>query len=167
MSVTVDVAVPAGRIPLSRAAVRDTVRSVLRAEGVRNAVLSVAFVGDRAMAAHNRHYLGRRGTTDVIAFALESPVAPDGAASRTGRGSTAPESAGVVLGDIYIAPAVARRNARRFGSTVREELVRLVIHGTLHVLGHDHPEGEHRTRSPMWQRQEALVARMARGPRRR
>jgi ssRNA-specific RNase YbeY (16S rRNA maturation enzyme) len=39
--------------------------------------------------------------------------------------------------------------------------VRLVVHGTLHVLGYDHPDGDHRTRSPMWQRQERYVKRFA------
>jgi probable rRNA maturation factor len=41
---------------------------------------------------------------------------------------------------------------------VREEIARLVVHGTLHVLGYDHPEDESRTASPMWRRQERLLA---------
>ncbi len=40
---------------------------------------------------------------------------------------------------------------------LREELIRLVVHGTLHALGRTHPEGEGRTRSPMWRRQERYV----------
>jgi probable rRNA maturation factor len=40
----------------------------------------------------------------------------------------------------------------------REEIARLVVHGTLHVAGHDHPDGESRTRSPMWKRQERILA---------
>ena len=64
----------------------------------------------------------------------------------------------LVVGDIYIAPEVARANAIRFGRRVREELARLVIHGTLHVLGHDHPDGTDRTISPMWRRQERLLS---------
>jgi len=63
-----------------------------------------------------------------------------------------------VIGDIYIAPDVARANATRFGRGVREEFARLVVHGTLHVLGHDHPDGTERTASPMWRRQERLLA---------
>ena len=64
-------------------------------------------------------------------------------------------------------PAVARANARRLGVGIREELVRLVVHGVLHALGHDHPEGEARFRSPMWLRQEALVKRAMRRAARR
>ena len=42
---------------------------------------------------------------------------------------------------------------------MREELLRLVVHGVLHVLGYDHPDGESRERSAMWRRQETLVQR--------
>ena len=44
---------------------------------------------------------------------------------------------------------------------VRRELARLVVHGVLHVLGYDHPEDDDRERSPMWRRQEKIVARLA------
>ncbi|HEU4643765.1 MAG TPA: rRNA maturation RNase YbeY [Gemmatimonadaceae bacterium] len=145
MSVTVDVTVADGRIPLARARVAELAGGVLRAEGVRNALLSITFVSDRAIAAMNASHLGHRGPTDVISFGF----APAGA--------HAP-----VVGDVYIAPAVARENARRHGVGVREELARLVVHGTLHVLGHDHPEGDARTSSPMWRRQERLLARLLR-----
>jgi probable rRNA maturation factor len=43
---------------------------------------------------------------------------------------------------------------------VREELARLVVHGTLHVLGYEHPEVDARTKSPMWKRQERVLARV-------
>lgn len=142
MSIQVAVANPGARLPLARRRVAAIAALVLRAERTRHARLSIAFVSERAMAALNRRYLGRRGATDVIAFAF------------TPAGARAP-----LAGDIYIAPAVARRQARRHGRTVREELGRLVIHGTLHVLGHDHPDGEERTASPMWRRQERLLAR--------
>ena len=68
---------------------------------------------------------------------------------------------GALGGDVYVAPEVARENARRHGAGVREEVARLVVHGVLHVLGNDHPDGEARTTSPMWRRQEALLARLA------
>jgi probable rRNA maturation factor len=71
-------------------------------------------------------------------------------------------STGPVVGDVYIAPDVARASARENGISVREELARLVVHGTLHVLGYDHPEDDTRTRSAMWKRQERLVARLVR-----
>jgi probable rRNA maturation factor len=62
------------------------------------------------------------------------------------------------IGDIYICPDVARVNAKRNRVPVSEELARLVVHGTLHVAGHDHPDDESRTKSSMWKRQERILA---------
>jgi rRNA maturation RNase YbeY len=140
MSVAVDVATEGVRIPIARARVATLAEGVLRREGVRDAMLSIAFVTDRRISALNRTHLGHAGPTDVISFGF-APV----------------DSDRVVVGDVYIAPGVARRNARAHGSGVREELSRLVVHGVLHVLGHDHPDGEPRYASPMWRRQEQLL----------
>ena len=129
------------RCALSPVAAADLARRALRAEGVRHAVVSVTFVGRRRIRALNRTYLSHDRETDVIAFAL-------------------PGVGGVVVGDIYCATDAAARAARRYGVAVREELRRLVVHGVLHVLGHDHPEGDGRTRSAMWRRQEALLRRL-------
>lgn len=139
--IEVHVAAETGRVALGRERAASVARAVLRAEGARRAALSIAFVSNRRMAALNRRHLGHAGPTDVISFAL------------------APAVRGEVQGDIYIAPEVARENALEHGVPVREELARLVVHGTLHVLGHEHPEGPARERSPMWRRQEALLRR--------
>ena len=122
----------------------DAARVALRAENVRHALVSVTLVGAQRIAAINASHLGHRGPTDVISFGFSR------------------ERGGPVVADIYIAPAVARENARRLGVGIREELVRLVVHGVLHALGHDHPDGDARLRSPMWRRQEALVRRAMR-----
>lgn len=140
----VSVAAEGVRSPLSASRIANVVRMALRAERVPDAAISVALVSTERISSLNAEHFGRRGPTDVISFGL----APDPAAS--------------VAGDIYIAPEVARANARAEGRGVREEVVRLVVHGVLHVLGHDHPEGDGRERSPMWQRQERLVAQAAR-----
>ena len=142
MSIAVEVSVRGGRLPLARRDAAALAAAVLRAEGVREAQLSLAFVPTRAIAALNRRHLRHAGATDVIAFAF-APV----------------RARGPLVGDIYIAPDVARAQARRLGVPVREELARLVVHGTLHVTGHDHPAGAARTRSRMWRRQEALLKR--------
>jgi rRNA maturation RNase YbeY len=140
MTLAVDVALEGVRIPVARVRVAALAKGVLRRERVRDALLSIAFVTDRRIASLNRAHLGHTGPTDVISFGF----APVGAGA-------------AVVGDVYIAPGVARRNAAEHGGAVREELMRLVVHGVLHVLGHDHPEGESRYASPMWQRQEGLL----------
>ena len=147
MSLAVAVAADGVRIPLTRERVADVARLVLRAEKVRDAMLSIAFVTPRAIAALNFEHLGHAAPTDVISFAFAPTAGVQG-----------------TVGDVYICPEVAAENARERGAALREELTRLVVHGTLHVLGHDHPEDEDRTDSDMWRRQERLVARALAGP---
>jgi probable rRNA maturation factor len=138
----VHVAVDGIAAPLSRPKAQRVVENVLRAERVPRALVSVAFVSNRGIAALNRSHLGVAGSTDVISFGFDRA------------NKRAP-----VVGDIYIAPEVAKENARLSGVSAREEIVRLLVHGTLHVLGYDHPEDGGRERSAMWKRQEQLVRR--------
>lgn len=145
MSLDVDVASHGVRSPLSRQAIIDAARATLRGERVRNALVSVTLLDRRSMAKMNRRHLGHAGATDVISFAFDRPSRTD-----------------PVIGDIYIAPEVGRENALARGTPVREELTRLVVHGTLHVLGYDHPTGDARERSPMWTRQERIVRALTR-----
>jgi rRNA maturation RNase YbeY len=147
MTLVVDVQTTGIRIPLSRARVAEIASAVLVAERVQRAFLSITFVSAAAMAGLNRRHLRHRGATDVIAF---------GFARATGAAREP------VVGDIYIAPAIARRHARELERPVREEIARLVVHGTLHVLGYDHPNGADRSTSPMWRRQELLLGRALR-----
>jgi probable rRNA maturation factor len=126
---------PAG---LPAAHVRRIARGVLAREG-QTVDLSVTFLGLAAMRRMNHQYKRHDRPTDVLAFALPQPE-------------------GRLAGDIYVCPGVAVREARVRGVTRAEELARLIIHGILHVLGHDHPDGAGREHSPMWARQEALVA---------
>jgi probable rRNA maturation factor len=139
----IDISSSVRRLTVSRARVREAAVAALNAERVRNAMLSITFVGRAAMSEMNYRYLRHRGPTDVISFGL----------GRTGK-------RGAVIGDIYICPEVARYNAKRQGIPIGEEVLRLVVHGTLHVLGHDHPVGVSRMTSPMWQRQERILARV-------
>lgn len=116
----------------------ETIVTAVLADDARDVTASVTFLGLTAMAALHEAHKQRSGPTDVLSFSLPQPD-------------------GSILGDIYICPGVAAREARRRGITRREELVRLVVHGVLHVVGHDHPEGPGRETSEMWLRQEALV----------
>jgi probable rRNA maturation factor len=129
------------RLPLSRSLVRRVVQSVLRAER-REALISVTFLGRDSMRRLNADHKGHDRPTDVLAFPLADP-------------------AGWTIGDVYICPWVARREASARGIPQRQELIRLVIHGTLHALGRSHPEGPERTRSAMWRRQEKYVEALA------
>ncbi len=121
---------------------RRVVTAVLDGEGAGPAAVSVTFVRGPGMRLLNQRAFGRNATTDVIAF----PLPHDNC----------------VTGDIYVCPDVARVSARELGVPEREELVRLVVHGTLHILGYNHPESAQRIRSGMWKRQERYVRQLAR-----
>ncbi|MBI4521229.1 MAG: rRNA maturation RNase YbeY [Gemmatimonadetes bacterium] len=124
--------------PVPEALIRRAVVRLLRAERHKDAEVSVTLVDDREISTLNRRYLKRRGATDVIAFALHESGAP-------------------VLGDVYIGYAQAQRQAAELGVPLPEELVRLALHGALHVLGYDHPPGAAPGEAEMERRQEALV----------
>jgi len=122
-------------------------RQVLAWERARNTRVELTFLRPEAMRRLNRRATGRRGLTDVIAFALPQPD-------------------GTVVGDVYMCPGPADRlvksrgRGKGDGGRVDEELVRLAVHGTLHVLGYDHPDGPGRTRCNMWRKQEGYVRRL-------
>lgn len=129
------------RLPLSRTLVRRIVEAVLRAER-REALISITFVGRDTMRRLNAEHKQHDYPTDVLTFSMADP-------------------SGRLAGDVYICPWVARREARARAIPLREELIRLIVHGTLHALGRDHPEGSARTRSAMWRRQERYVETLA------
>ena len=129
-------------MPLSAARTRELVELTMSAEKIRDAMISIAFVGKKAIAALNKDYLSHSGPTDVISFGMRRD-----------------KSVSAVIGDIYICPEVAARNAKRLKISVRHEIERLVVHGSLHVAGNEHPDDESRTSSPMWRKQEKILAR--------
>lgn len=118
-------------------ALRCAVLHVGAAEGSRAGEVSVTLLSDEDIQEMNRTYLDRDRPTDVIAFSLGDDLA--------------------ILGDVYIGAEQARRQAEELGIDVSEEVVRLTVHGMLHVLGYDHPEGPERTESAMFRRQEELL----------
>lgn len=118
------------------------VRAALANEEASGAEMSVTLLDDGGIQKMNATYLERDRPTDVIAFSLGGP--------------------GDVLGDVYIGYAQAERQATEHGEAIEIELLRLAIHGTLHVLGYDHPDGTERWDSEMFALQERLVAEVLR-----
>jgi probable rRNA maturation factor len=137
----------ANRQRLVRVPIRDLQRFFARAmREVRlpSDAASVCLVTNAQIAKWNAAYRGKPKPTDVLSFPVEG--APRNGASpkrkgKTGRTPTsrANTSAGsIYLGDIAIAPAVARRNARLYGRTLGQEMRILILHGILHLMGYDH-----------------------------
>jgi probable rRNA maturation factor len=92
--------------------------------------VSVCLVTDSDIARWNRAYRGKPGPTDVLSFPAGDE---NGSGPKPGRISPS-----LYLGDIAIAPAVARRNARRFSRPFGQEMRILILHGMLHLMGYDH-----------------------------
>jgi probable rRNA maturation factor len=132
--------------PVDAARVEAAVRAVLAAEGVDEAEMSIVLVSDADIAQLNEEYLDHEGPTDVISFHLHEEGEPP-------------------LGDVYVGVDQAVRQAAEFGATPAEEVVRLAVHGTLHVLGWDHPKDDDRGDSAMFRRQEELLRALAGGER--
>lgn len=101
---------------------------------------TICLVTNADIAKWNRAYRRKSGPTDVLSFLAENDVSPRKKRHAPSRGASTsnPEIAGNYLGDIAIAPAVARRNARCFGRTFSREMCILILHGMLHLMGYDH-----------------------------
>jgi len=125
---------------ITPADVGQAIIAVAEAEDINGGEISITFVDPATIATLNQTHLEREGPTDVISFNLGEPRMP--------------------LADVYICPEIAGESAKELNIELREELLRLVVHGMLHVVGHDHPEGEERTQSPMFIRQESILSQL-------
>jgi probable rRNA maturation factor len=112
--------------------------------------LTICLVTEEQIARWNRSYRGKNGPTDVLSFRSDDAGDPlrngnrgkskfsDGKKGRGRSTSFFADMDAPYLGDIAIAPAVAQRNARRFGRTCNDEMRILILHGMLHLMGYDH-----------------------------
>jgi probable rRNA maturation factor len=96
--------------------------AILKALERSQAELSIALVGDKEMRPLNAKYRKKNKTTDVLSFPADNPAT----AKR------------VLLGDVIISVEQARRQAKERTHSLKREMVILLIHGILHLLGYDH-----------------------------
>ena len=113
---------------------RSLARSCLIGEGAERSELSVSFVTEDEIADLHERYMQEEGPTDVLSFPLDDDLGDDGLR---------------VLGDVVIAPSVAAQNRPEDPGS---EMRLLLVHGILHLLGHDHMDEDER--AEMWARQE-------------
>jgi probable rRNA maturation factor len=121
-----------------RPVIRKAAQETLLDHGVTSYAISVSFVDDSEISRINRESLARSGATDVIAFDLSEEGLPI-----------------EKVGDLYISVDTAVENSSRFGVRPEEEIVRLVVHGVLHVLGYE--DGAPEARRKMIEVQEKAV----------
>lgn len=110
--------------PLDKARITKAASNILSLLNQQDAELSILFVGEKKMTELNSSYRGINKSTDVLSFEAGIPV-------ETG-------DCGNVLGDIVISIPKAEAQAVEYGTGFHDELYRLLIHGTLHLIGYDH-----------------------------
>lgn len=129
----------AGDVPAK--VLRDAARAALKHQSAAPGALSLAVSGDETLRALNRQHLGHGHPTDVLSFPSENDD---------------PDSAGRYFGDVVISYPRAHAQAEAGRHSVEAELQLLVVHGVLHLLGHDHAATADKTR--MWQAQAEILA---------
>lgn len=123
---------------------RALVAAVLDAEGVAGpGEATVTFVDRATIATLNHDHLGSDGPTDVLSFPIDAAEELEPGDER-------------LVGDIVVCPSVAAENAPQHAGSFDDEIALLLVHGCLHLLGHDHAEDAERRR--MWQRERELLA---------
>jgi len=120
-----------------------TAEAILRHAGQDRGELSVVLMNDRAMRRLNEHYRGKDRTTDVLSFPQASP-----------RGG-----AEQLIGDVVISLQTATRQAKERKSTLHAEVVRLLVHGIVHLLGYDHERSPQEARR-MGAKESSIIRRL-------
>ena len=103
--------------------------------------LSIVFTSDAEIQELNKSYLGSDHPTDVLSFPA---------------GEIDPDTGHLYMGDIIISVPQAKSQAAAGGHTLQQEVEVLVVHGVLHLLGHDHAEEDEKAK--MWQAQKEILA---------
>lgn len=103
------------RVKIDEASVKEAVRIFLRCYKVGKKDVSIAFVGDIKIKALNKEYRGKNSVTDILAFPGEDNF----------------------LGELIIDLAQIRRQTKRFSPSFQDELIFILVHGLLHLVGYD------------------------------
>ncbi len=106
--------------------------------------LTILLAGDQELHELNRKYLGIDEPTDVLSFPSGEEIDPDSEAE--------------YLGDIIISVERARHQAEAGGHSLESELQLLIVHGVLHLLGHDHADEDEK--AVMWAAQAETLQRL-------
>ncbi|MFC1780392.1 rRNA maturation RNase YbeY [Patescibacteria group bacterium] len=111
---------------------------------LENSSISLIIKSEKSIAELNKELFNHKGPTDVISV-NSNELTPH---------SSQPKA---LLGELYICPSKIRSNAKKYKVSYHEELVRVIIHGILHLLGYDHVKAFGESREKMFKVQEALL----------
>jgi probable rRNA maturation factor len=108
---------------IDKKSLKKTAAEILKKESIRGRLkkkdLSIALVGQKRIKELNKRYRGKNRPTDVLAF-----------------------EDGENWGEVIICPVEIKKNAKKFNSTFKKEVARVLIHGILHLFGYDHEKEE-------------------------
>ena len=130
------------KITLNRRQIRSSLVRLLKRLGLEDRELSLLLVDNEEIRELNRIYLGRDYPTNVISFAM----------SEGDYGGVNPH----LLGDIIISVEKAMSEGETSGTSFKESLDFLMIHGLLHLLGYDHESGDTQEARRMQDKEEEL-----------
>lgn len=123
-----------------KSGIKKIASAVLKGIGLPSSTeLSVSFIGDRSMRELNREWRNIDRATDVLSFPQEGGPDP------------------TLLGDIVISIETAGRQSARYGGTFHDEIKKLIIHGALHLTGHDHKKKKEKEKM---RKEEARLVRL-------
>jgi probable rRNA maturation factor len=122
----ISIATPQEIVPVDRGRMREVVRAVLDGEGVTEYEISLAFVDNPTIHQLNKRYLNHDEPTDILSFPLS-----DAGAKK-------------LAGELVVGAEVALAQATERGHDVQAELALYVVHGLLHLCGHDDHEDDDR-----------------------
>lgn len=108
-----------------------------------SAEVSILFTDDNEIKKLNSKYRGKNKATDVLSFAQQE--------------ADFPKSDFVLFGDIVISFETAKRQAVVYGTRFRDEILRLLVHGVLHLLGYEHERVSRKTALEMRRKEEMLL----------
>jgi len=118
-----------------RQKIRQWIKKVIENEGKKLGELNVILTGDKELLELNKTYLSRKYLTDVITFEYNQEKK--------------------ISGDIYISVERIRENALKFNERVDREILRVIIHGILHLMGYKDKKDEEQTK--MRQREDECL----------
>ena len=122
-------------------------KKVLSGENRETETLSLAFVDKEEIKKLNRKFRKKNKATDVLSFELRFPLAKEDVGKN------------VYLGEIIICPEIVRENAKGQKNSFKNEMLKVFIHGILHLCGYDHEKSE-REAEEMESRQEKYLSKI-------
>lgn len=125
--------------------IQNFIQTILEDHHSKNHIINLVISDDNELTYLNENYRGKSGPTDVLSFSqIENEDLPT------------PKDTPLELGDVIISIDRAQKQAQQYNVTLEEELARLAIHGTLHLLGYDH-EAEDSDAEKMFQVQDEYM----------